>query len=429
MAVECPTKPDLHAYLTGNALYDVETYPFGDFSWPTQSSADNWRLIGHPLSAKAGELLESRATACAAGASLFDGVPIGGSEQVCGSSVHSWGIQQAPAQAAWEDYKSRVEAFYNAYYNWLDTSDPSFVSRLECYNNQDLVSIFGMLEDFAGLKGKLSTEEMSLLQQIADASVCPYLQEAAAAAVYAESSEILASYEKPRDEYLDSYIRAINALDAAGPVGHGLYAWLVAPHLEDSRVCVLALFEYDEVLTAAGKPLPESSAAELQAAEPPAGIIGLEPYVIAAKSKKVATRLRTENAAAPQSMAPPPEEEGAEVSAEIDGLVDQYAQDNADLTESLVKAGEEEYARFLEQCAANQDGPEHSEMLKWWEGGQRAYCPPLEVAPPPEEKRRNLALLLGVGGLLVGGPVGGIAGGALGAYLDNMTNKAPGGGL
>ena len=68
-------------------------------------------------------------------------------------------------------------------------------------------------------------------------------------------------------------------------------------------------------------------------------------------------------------------------------------------------------------------------MLKWWEGGQRAYCPPLEVAPPPEEKRRNLALLLGVGGLLVGGPVGGIAGGALGAYLDNMTNKAPGGGL
>ena len=410
MAIDCPVKPDLHTFLSGNALYDSETYPFGDFSWPTQTSADNWRLIGHPLSAKAGELLESRATACAAGASVFEGMTIGGSENVCGSAAPTWGVQQPGAQEAWQDYKSRVEAFYNAYAKWLDTSDPSFINRLECYNNQDLVSIFGMLEDFKDLEGKLTTDEIALLQQIADASVCPYLQAAATDALY---------YEKGRDENLDAYIRALNALDAAGPTGHGLYAWLVAPHLEDSRECVLALYSYDQEMTAAGKPLPESSAAELQAAASPAGVVGLKPYAIAAKSKKVTSRLRTENAAVPQSMAPPPLEKGKEVSAELSELVDQYARDNEDTAAALEKAGREEYALFLEQCAANQSGPEHSEMLKWWEGGQRAFCPPLDVAPPPEEEKKgNLAIVLGVGGLLVGGPVGGLAGGALGAWLD-----------
>jgi hypothetical protein len=63
-------------------------------------------------------------------------------------------------------------------------------------------------------------------------------------------------------------------------------------------------------------------------------------------------------------------------------------------------------------------------MLKHWQGGERAYCPPLEVAPwepPPVEKKGNLALVLGIGGLLVGGPVGGLAGGAVGAWLDQQA--------
>ena len=414
MAIECVEKPKLHDFLTGNALYDGG-YPAGDFSWPTESSARNWELVGHPLSAKKGQLLESRATACAAGASIFDGHGIGGSPSLCASAAPQWGVQQPVGQAAWQDYQARALAFYAAYAAWMDTGSPSFLDRLECYNSQDLVAIFGMLGSVAELKGKLTIQEMDLLQQIADGAVCPYLEGAASSATEAEASTFT---EGARDEYLDAYIRAINALDASGPVGHGLYAWLIAPHLKDSRACVLSLFAYDQAMTAAGKPLPESSAAEIQAAASPAGAIGLKPYAIAAKSKKVMTRLHTEKATSPQSMAPPPLEEAEKVTEGLDELRDEYARESSDLSDSLAQAGEDEHAAFLRQCALNQSGPEHSEMLKRWRGGERAYCPPLYVAPPPEEKRRNLALILGIGGLIVGGPVGGIAGGALGAWIE-----------
>lgn len=413
MAIECVGRPDLHDFLTGAVLYD-NGYPMGDFSWPTDSLADNWRLVGHPLTAKAGQILESRATACIEGQTVFDGFPIGGSDpSYCASSLPQWGLQQEGASALWEDYKQRALAWYAAYTDWMDTSDPSFLDRIECYDNNDLLTVFQMLDQLSDLKGKLTEEEMDLLENVADGSICPAISSAGAAAVSVAT----------RPDWLDAYIHALNALSAAGSTGASLYAWLVAPHLDASRECVLALFDYDQAMTAAGFPLAASSAAAAlaaaEAAAPPGGIVGLSEFAIAAKAPAVKRRVRLEKAQAPQSMAPPRLEEGRRKTDQLQEIVDRAAADNEKLALSLTKAGADEYALFLEQCAANQSGPEVSQMLKHWQGGERAWCPPLEAPyQPPEEKRGNLAVVLGVGGLLVGGPVGGLAGGALGAWLD-----------
>lgn len=432
MPTECAKQPDLHDYLTGNVLYDGG-YPAGDFSWPTASSADNWRLIGHPLSLKAGQILESRATACAAGQITFDGMSIGGSHNppsapsFCTSDLPQWGVQMPAGQAAWEDYKERALAFYADYYQWMDTTDPTFMDRLECYDNADLSTMFGMLGEFTDLKGKLTEEEVWRLQNIADGAICSTVIQGAAKAINdaQAAKDQFATWSRAED--LDNLIHAINALDAAGPTGHSLYAWMVSPHVIPTRDCILALFNYDQVMTSMGKPLPESSAAaaaaEEEAAPARGAVVGLPRYTIAAKAKAVAARLRLERAPAPQSMAPPPLAEGAEKGADLTDFADQIAEDNADLAASFVRAGDEEHAAFLQECALNQSGPEVSKMLPHWRGGERAYCPPLEGEPEPEDKRGNLAVILGVSGLVVGGPVGAVAGGALGAWLDAKAKQ------
>ena len=417
MATEakCGKRPELKDFLAGNVLF--EEYPWSYFRDPATKPGKAWNLIGHPLAENAGQWKSSRAAACAAGTTLWQGETLGGgsgSASACYSSKPTWGMQMKSAQAAWADYQSRVESFYAAYAKWLDTSDPSFIERLECYDNQDLLTIFSMLGELAGLS--LTSEEQNYLLDIADGAVCPYLAQEA----------LDAPMSGQRSENLDNYIRAINALAASGPNGVGLYAWLVAPHMVESYQCVEALWSYDSAMVAKGIPLAESSAAlALEAAPaPPGGPLSLGKITVAMRSKPVKGRLRLEKAPGLQSMAPPPEEKAREYTDRIQEMLARDARASEDMKESMVQAGEDQYARFLEVCAEEGRGEEHTDYLARYRGGSRVWCPPLPPPPPeppPEDKRPNLALILGIGGLLAGGPVGGIAGGAVGAWLDQQA--------
>jgi len=356
---------------------------------------------------------DSAVARCGAGAGSYGaGFTLPGYCAMGGES--QYGIQTPEGQAAQADYVARLQQYYNAFKAWINASSPQFLERLECYNQTDLIEVFSMLGDFKGIGAKLTENEILLLQEIADGTVCPYL---VSAAQNAEGAGV-------RSPDLDAYIYAVNALDQSGPAGAGLYAWLIAPHLPDSRKCIETLWGYDQALTAQGVPLPGSPAdsALEQTGEQegtPAAILliaGMQQQERAASSGVNRFRKKTPP---PVSMSPPPEAEAQQITEELEAQ-QAAAIEEADSLEAELRAAElDQYNRFLNDCEKQGRGPEHSQYLDLYDGGTFQSCPPLPTEPSPS-RGPNLALILGAVGFIGAGPVGAAAGAGVGALLDKQ---------
>ena len=212
--------------------------------------------------------------------------------------------------------------------------------------------------------------------------------------------------------------------------GHSLYAWLIAPHLVDSRKCVEILWEYDSAMIEMGLPLAGSEAENAMEKEGIQEGTGMAAVVLTAMQGKAiqqtatgVKKIRRKVKAKPASMAPPPEAEAARITDELEEMARAAQRANEDLTAQLVEAEQDQFARFLSECAKHSRGPEHSEYLDLYQGGTHVSCPQI-VVPFPEEERRNLAAIFGIAGFLVGGPPGALAGGGIGAVLDRRAREA-----
>ena len=422
MATKCGTRPRLADYLAGNWLYD--SLGSAVFTDPATKAEEPWRkTLGHPLSSKGGQLKPDSALAvCITGGSVYgEGFPVPAWCSMTGG--HTKALQTDTGKALTADYLDRLQSFYTDFAKWLDASSPDFLDRLECYNQEDLVEVFGMLDDFKDLQGNVTTDEILLLQDMAEGTVCEYWG----------SAVLDAKQSGSRSPFLDSYIRAINALDASGVSGHSLYAWLIAPHLVDSRKCVETLWEYDSAMIEMGLPLAGSEAEKAMEEEGIPEGSGMAAVVLTAMQGKAIQqtasgvkkirRKRRKVRPEPASMAPPPEEEAARITEELQEMQRAAQQENEDLAGQLVEAEKDQYARFLSECAKHSRGPEHSEYLDLYQGGTHVSCPQI-VVPFPEEERRNLAAIFGIAGFLVGGPPGALAGGGIGAVLDRRAREA-----
>jgi hypothetical protein len=417
MATNCPTRPKLSQYLEGNVLYD--SLPSEIYRDPAKGGAEPWRsTIGHPLSSTPGQIKPDSAVArCGAGATTYG--PGFGLPSYCGMSTGSqYAIQSSGGQEAQADYIGRLQSYYNAFKAWINAASPQFLERLECYNQEDLVEVFSMLADFKGIGSKLTADEIGLLQEIADGAVCQYL-------VNSANNSKNAGMRSPD---LDAYIYAINALDQSGPAGAGLYAWLIAPHLSDSRACIETLWDYDQALTAQGVPLPGSPAdSALEQTGEQEGSAAAA-FLIASMKQQERAKISGVNrfkkkTAAPVSMAPPPEAEAQQITDELEATQAAAIAEAEALEAALITKESEQYADFLDRCAKQGKGPEHTEYLDLYRGGSYQTCPPVDV-PQEEQAKPNLALILGAVGFLGAGPVGGLAGAAAGAFLDQQKGES-----